>query len=189
MSELGPSGTGHPLGIISTPMGRAEKLLVSANRWTLISMLLTMACIVFANVILRYTTGESLVWGEEISRQLMIWITFLGAGMVLRFGGHVAVDSLHTSAGHFMARTIRTVIVAGIGLFCVAMTYFSSQYVWATRFQTTAATDISIAWVYLAMPVGFLLLFLHLLFIARRFIVSGQYAPSNELDPDSAASL
>jgi TRAP-type C4-dicarboxylate transport system permease small subunit len=162
---------------------------VAGNRWLLIVLLLAMACIVFANVVLRYTTGESLVWGEEISRQLMVWVTFLGAGMVLRFGGHVAVDSLHASAQPPLARAIRAVIVVGIGIFCLVMAYFSSLYVWATRFQTTAATEISISWIYLAMPVGFVLLFVHLLFIARGFIATGHYAQSDELDPDAAASL
>lgn len=170
-------------------MTRTERALVAGNRWLLIAMLIVMACIVFANVVLRYTTGESLVWGEEISRQLMIWVTFLGAGLVLRFGGHVAVDSLHAAVQPPLARAIRGVIVGGIGIFCLVMTYFSSLYVWATRFQTTAATDISISWIYLAMPVGFVLLFVHLLFIARRFIATGQYATSDELDPDAAASL
>lgn len=170
-------------------MGPFERALVAGNRWLLIVLLLTMACIVFANVVLRYTTGESLVWGEEISRHMMIWVTFLGAGLVLRFGGHVAVDSLHSAVRRPLARVIRFVIVAGIGVFCGVMTYFSSLYVWATRFQTTAATDISIAWIYLAMPIGFVLMFLHLLFIARRFIDTGHYATSAELDPDAAASL
>lgn len=170
-------------------MGPLERALVAGNRWLLIVLLLTMACIVFANVVLRYTTGESLVWGEEISRHMMIWVTFLGAGLVLRFGGHVAVDSLHSAVQRPLARVIRFIIVAGIAVFCGVMTYFSSLYVWATRFQTTAATDISIAWIYLAMPIGFVLMFLHLLFIARRFIDTGHYATSAELDPDAAASL
>jgi TRAP-type C4-dicarboxylate transport system permease small subunit len=169
-------------------VSRAERWLVAGNRWLLIAMLLAMSCIVFTNVVLRYTTGESLVWGEEIARQLMIWVTFLGAGLVLRFGGHVAIDNLHAAARPSLGRAIRALIVVGIGVFCLVMTYFSSQYVWATRFQTTPATGISFAWIYLALPIGFVLLFAHLLFIGRRFIASGEYARSDEIDA-SAASL
>ncbi len=54
--------------------------------------------IVFVNVVLRYTTGDSIVWAEEVARHLMIWVTFLGAGLVLRFGGHVAIDALHQAS-------------------------------------------------------------------------------------------
>jgi TRAP-type C4-dicarboxylate transport system permease small subunit len=170
-------------------LNRIERILVAFNRWLLILLLLAMACIVFANVVLRYTTGDSIVWAEEVARHLMIWVTFLGAGLVLRFGGHVAIDNLHQAVSSRAARLLRTLVVVGIGVFCLVMTYFSILYVWATRFQTTAATDIPIAWIYAAMPAGFLLMFLHLLFIVRGYIADGSYIESGEMDADSAASL
>jgi len=170
-------------------LNRIERVLVNCNRWLLILLLLAMACIVFANVVLRYTTGDSIVWAEEVARHLMIWGTFLGAGLVLRFGGHVAIDNLHQAVSTRAARWLRTVVVVGIGIFCLVMTYFSIFYVWATRFQTTAATDIPISFIYVAMPVGFLLMFVHLLFIVRGYIADGSYVESGEMDAEAAASL
>ena len=170
-------------------LNRIERILVACNRWLLILLLVAMACIVFANVVLRYTTGDSIVWAEEVARHLMIWVTFLGAGLVLRFGGHVAIDNLHQAVSTRSARWLRTVVAVGIGVFCLVMTYFSVLYVWATRFQTTAATDIPIAFIYLAMPMGFLLMFVHLLFIVRGYIADGSYIESGEMDAEAAASL
>ncbi len=170
-------------------LNRIERILVACNRWLLILLLVAMACIVFANVVLRYTTGDSIVWAEEVARHLMIWVTFLGAGLVLRFGGHVAIDNLHQAVSTRAARWLRTVVAVGIGIFCLAMIYFSILYVWATRFQTTAATDIPISFIYLAMPVGFLLMFVHLLFIVRGYIADGSYIESGEMDAEAAASL
>ena len=170
-------------------LNRIERILVACNRWLLILLLVAMACIVFANVVLRYTTGDSIVWAEEVARHLMIWVTFLGAGLVLRFGGHVAIDNLHQAVSTRAARWLRTVVAVGIGIFCLVMIYFSILYVWATRFQTTAATDIPISFSYLAMPVGFLLMFVHLLFIVRGYIADGSYIESGEMDAEAAASL
>ena len=170
-------------------LNRIERILVACNRWLLILLLLAMACIVFANVVLRYSTGDSIVWAEEVARHLMIWVTFLGAGLVLRFGGHVAIDNLHQAVSTRAARWLRTVVAVGIGIFCLVMIYFSILYVWATRFQTTAATDIPISFIYLAMPVGFLLMFVHLLFIVRGYIADGSYIESGEMDAEAAASL
>ncbi len=170
-------------------LNRIERILVACNRWLLILLLLAMACIVFANVVLRYTTGDSIVWAEEVARHLMIWVTFLGAGLVLRFGGHVAIDNLHQAVSTRAARWLRTVVAVGIGIFCLVMIYFSILYVWATRFQTTAATDIPISFIYLAMPLGFLLMFVHLLFIVRGYIADGSYIESGEMDAEAAASL
>jgi TRAP-type C4-dicarboxylate transport system permease small subunit len=168
---------------------RFERVLVAANRWFLILLLLAMSCIVFANVVLRYTTGDSIVWAEEVARHMMIWVTFLGAGLVLRFGGHVAIDNFHHVVGEQGAQVVRALVALSLGAFFLVEMYFSVLYVWATRFQTTAATGIPIAWIYAAMPVGFLLLFVHLLFIVRGYIGQGQYISSDEMDAESAASL
>ena len=170
-------------------LNKFERALVAANRWLLIVLLAAMACIVFANVVLRYTTGDSIVWGEEVARHMMIWVTFLGAGLVLRFGGHVAIDNLHHAVGPQAARWVRGLIVLLLAVFFVVMTVASSQYVYATRFQTTAATDISISYIYAAMPVGFVLMLVHLLFIARPYITAGSFAVSDEMDADAAASI
>lgn len=170
-------------------LDRIERALVACNRWLLIVLLLAMACIVFANVVLRYTTGDSIVWAEEVARHMMIWVTFLGAGLVLRFGGHVAIDNLHRAVSTKTAQRIRAVIVLGLAVFFVVMAVASSQYVYATRFQTTAATDIPISYIYAAMPVGFVLMLIHLLCIARGYVQAGDFAESDEMDADAAASI
>lgn len=170
-------------------LNRCETALVACNRWALILLLSAMSCVVFANVVLRYTTGDSLVWAEEVARHMMVWITFLGAGLVLRFGGHVAIENLHTALPSRSAMLVRALVALALGVFFLAMAYYAVRYVEATRFQTTAATDISIAWIYAVMPAGFVLLFVHLLFIVRGYVRAGSYAESSEMDGESAAAL
>lgn len=166
-----------------------ERGLVQANRWLLIVLLLAMAIIIFSNVVLRYTTGDSIIWAEEVARQMMIWVAFLGAGLALRFGGHVAIDNLHRAVSTRMARVLRGLVVVGLSVFFIFMAVASSDYVWRTRFQSTAATDISISFIYAAMPVGFVLMLVHLLCIARAYIADGSYEQSDEIDGEAAGSL
>ena len=68
--------------------------LVHLNRWVLIALMAAMAVLVFANVVSRYVFNYSFIWVEELSRYMMIWVGFLGAGLVLRVGAHIAVDVL-----------------------------------------------------------------------------------------------
>lgn len=170
-------------------LDRIEQGLVAFNRWILIVLLLAMACIIFTNVVLRYSTGDSIIWAEEVARHLMIWVAFLGAGLALRFGGHVAIDNLHRAVGTRTAQVLRTVVVVGLSVFFIFMTVASSDYVWRTRFQSTAATDIPMSFIYAAMPVGFVLMLVHLLFIARGYIADGSYVQSDEIDGEAAGSL
>src|SRR5690606_40144365 len=73
---------------------KAETIFIEANRWALIAILSLMAVLVFTNVCLRYFTNHSITWSDEVSRHLMIWLTFIGAGLTLRHGGLVAIDNL-----------------------------------------------------------------------------------------------
>jgi TRAP-type C4-dicarboxylate transport system permease small subunit len=87
------------------------------------------------------------------------------------------------------AQLLRALVLLCLALFFIFMTISSSDYVWRTRFQTTAATDIPISFIYAAMPVGFVLMLVHLLFIARGYIADGSYKESNEIDGEAAGSL
>src|SRR2546427_13310745 len=75
-------------------LDRFDRALLKANRWTLIVILAAMATMLFVNVVLRFTTDRSLLWVEEVSRYLLIWLTFLGGGPVLRYGGDPGIDTL-----------------------------------------------------------------------------------------------
>src|SRR5690606_3491469 len=87
-----PTASGFPAG--SRDVKAFERWFIEANRWALVLLLAAMSLIVFANVTLRYLTNFSITWSEEVARYLMIWMTFLGAGLTLRYGGHVAITNL-----------------------------------------------------------------------------------------------
>lgn len=169
-------------------MEAVERAFVAVNRWALIVLLAAMACIVFANVALRYLTNESLVWAEEVARHLMVWLTFLGAGLVLRFGGHIAIENLHDVLPGRAGMWLRAAIVAALLVFFSVMAWHGAQYTSIMRFQTTAATGISFGWVYLAMPLGFVLMIVHLLLVARRYVLERRVVGSDEIDAAAAGS-
>lgn len=170
-------------------MQALERAFVAANRWLLVVLLAAMSCIVFANVVLRYLTNDSLVWAEEVARHLMIWLTFLGAGLVLRFGGHIAIENLHDVLPGRVGRWLRGLIVVSLLVFFSVMAWQGALYTSVMRFQTTAATGISFGWVYLAMPLGFVLLIVHLLLVARRYVLERRAIESDEIDAESAATI
>ena len=56
--------------------------------------LATMVVLVFTNVVLRYIFNSGIATSEELSRWLLVWLTFLGAIVALREHAHLGVDSL-----------------------------------------------------------------------------------------------
>ncbi len=56
--------------------------------------LLVMVILVFSNVVLRYVFNSGIATSEELSRWLLVWLTFLGAIVALRQHAHLGVDTL-----------------------------------------------------------------------------------------------
>lgn len=164
-------------------MKRLEQAFVLLNGWAVILMLTGMAVIVGANISLRYLTSHSLPWADEAARYLMIWLTFIGAGLILRIGGHVAITNLQDNLPKTGQKLLRALIVLMLLAFFGFMVQVGWQYAQRMQYQVTPALRLPFLYVYAAMPVGFTLLIVHLLLIARPFIQAGNYKP---LDPSGS---
>jgi len=154
---------------------RFERIFVALNAWALIAMLSTMTLVIGANITSRYLFGQSVPWADEMARYVMIWLTFTGAGLILRGGGHVAITRLQDALPEPGQQILRAAIVLGLLVFFGFMVHVGLQYAQRMQFQLTPALRIPFVYVYAAMPIGFGLLIVHLLLIARGFITAGSY--------------
>jgi len=161
-----------------------DRILIRANRWCVIVLLAAMAVMVFANVALRFLTDHSILWVEETSRFLMIWLTFLGAGVVLRYGAHVGIDTLQERFPR-SAPLLRALIFCLLLSFFAAMVWLGVQYTLRTWAQTTPVLQIPYGAVYLAMPVGFALMIVHLLLMGVPYVRHRRFLSDDEFDADA----
>jgi len=162
-----------------------DRLLLAVNRWLVIALLAAMATMVFANVLLRFLTDHSILWVEEASRYAMVWLTFIGAGPVLRYGGHIGIDTLQQALPRAGA-ALRAVIFALLALFSGVMVVVGVRYAMLTWAQTTPVMQIPVGAVYLAMPAGFALLLIHLAVMFRGYVARRELLGDGEFDADAA---
>jgi TRAP-type C4-dicarboxylate transport system permease small subunit len=166
-----------------------ERYFLAANRWALILLLAAMSVIIFTNVVMRYTTSNSLEWAEEVSRHMMIWLTFLGAGPVLRYGGHIAVENLQDALPRSVAIAVRAFVAALLFAFFGFMVWYGWLYMERTMFQLTAVTQIPFAYIYSAMLFGGVLLIVHWLLVVRGYVMRREFASDAHFDANASASL
>jgi TRAP-type C4-dicarboxylate transport system permease small subunit len=139
-------------------------------------------------VVFRYVLGESLIWAEEICRYLIIWTTFLFAGTAFQRGEMVAVEMLVRA----VPGPLRKLLVAiGYGLSLVllaALVYYGWRFAELNARQTIPAADfiasaiagpgspidMSIFWIYVAVPVGSAILFVHIALALAAELVVGR---------------
>jgi TRAP-type transport system small permease protein len=58
----------------------------------LVLCLAAMCVMVFGNVVLRHFFNSGINVSEELSRFMFIWMTFIGATLAMRDGGHLGMD-------------------------------------------------------------------------------------------------
>jgi TRAP-type C4-dicarboxylate transport system permease small subunit len=139
-----------------------EKMLVRTNRTIVGLMMGVMFVLVFMNVVLRYCFGRSIATAEEISTFLMIWVTYLGAGLALREGRHAAIDLFQDLLPEKLRIAVRWALGGVILLFFLSLAYYGilfARFGWA---QETIATQIPQGIPYIGIPLGALLFGLHL---------------------------
>jgi TRAP-type C4-dicarboxylate transport system permease small subunit len=162
-----------------------DRRFLAINRALVIALLAAMAVMVFANVALRFLTDHSILWTEEASRYAMVWLTFIGAGPVLRYGAHIGIDTLERALPR-QAWIVRATIFALLAIFFAVMIVVGIRYSILTWAQTTPVLEIPIGAVYLAMPIGFALMLVHLALMARGYVARRELLGDGEFDADAA---
>ena len=75
-------------------MDRILDLYCTALKGVIALCLAVMVVLVFGNVVLRYGFNSGITVSEELSRWLLVWLTFLGAIVAVREHAHLGVDTL-----------------------------------------------------------------------------------------------
>lgn len=116
--------------------------------------------LLFVNVVMRYVFLLPIYWAEELARYLMVWMIFIGASQVSKFGGHVAVDIVPRFLSK-RSNTILTIIVNLICiLFCILLAYFSFKQMLRVKVahQVSPAMELPMWIAYLSIPLGVVLM-------------------------------
>jgi TRAP-type C4-dicarboxylate transport system permease small subunit len=75
-------------------MDRILDLYCTLLKGVIALCLAVMVVLVFGNVVLRYGFNSGITISEELSRWLLVWLTFLGAIVAVREHAHLGVDTL-----------------------------------------------------------------------------------------------
>lgn len=114
--------------------------------------------VLFAQVIARYVFGSPMLWPEEATVSLMIWITFLGLSYGVEHRLHVRMNSFVVKLPMRVQQVLAVLmdvimLVATIYLVPTAAAYFTSRST-----VISPSLGISYGFVYFCIPVGFILL-------------------------------
>lgn len=127
----------------------------------LIGLLVVMVVLTIWAVFARYVLNISPRWTEELSRFIYIWITFLGAFVVLTKDRHVSIDTFIERLPQRLFVAVDRVNVVLMLTFLFAMVRGGLQVSKMAMSQIAPGTGIRIGYVYTVIPISGTLMFVY----------------------------
>lgn len=166
-------------------MQRLRSSVDQVLKWLVIALMGVMVLNVLWQVFTRFVLRDPSSYTEELARYLLIWVGLLGAAYAASQKMHLAIDiltaRLHGRSRHYAEMFIYlctflfalTIMVIG-GIRLVNLTL--------TLNQISAALQIKLAYVYLALPLsGIIIMFYAAWFFAEqlRLLLDGKAIPDS----------
>jgi len=145
---------GDLLSSLSRALARLEDLLLAL-------MVGIMAVLLGLGVVLRYVFNDPLTWSEEFVVTLFVWSVMLCMPSALRRRMHIRIDALILRLGPVGRRVAGVLACSGAAVVFVAAVYAGWSHTANVASSNTPMLGYSVAWIFVAMPIGFALTLLH----------------------------
>ena len=113
----------------------------------------TMTAVTLLGVLFRYVMSSPFEWTEEIARFLMLSLCFIAINMAFRTKEHIAITSVVEILPPKAKKLLDYLIDILVCFFLILL--IKQGYLMTTRTLMSASTiNISMAWVYMFVPLG-----------------------------------
>ena len=142
------------------------------------ALFIVMTLIVWTQIFYRFFLKDGIIWAEEISKYLMVWMALFSAVLVYKDNGHIAIQ--------FFSKRIRSkwflggLQLLGTALFLMLIIVGWDYALFGRRF-ISPASGLRRFWPDLAIPVtGVLLVFFNIFHIVKLFRKSPSIADKED---------
>jgi TRAP-type C4-dicarboxylate transport system permease small subunit len=142
--------------------------------WGLALCLGVMTCIVFVSVLFRYVLNSPLTWTEELASLLFAWVTFVGAYVGFRSRSHISIDTLVIFLPPVVRLWVTRFVDVSVLLLLALFLWEGTSLTLTTWSLEFPAMEISRGYLYLAIPVGAVLMAFGMFEHWRKPQVAGQ---------------
>ena len=150
-------------------MGNIERVIAG-------SLLLIMTVLIFVNIVLRFFTGQTITWAEDISIYFMIIMTFFAGAQGTRKNRHIVMSALYESISGRLKKAFyffSLCVTSALSIFLFIMSIQVFNHIRLMR-GTIASMNIPKWWPYMIVSFAVLFMAIHFLQILVRFIRTGQ---------------
>lgn len=140
-----------------------EFLPIKFLNFIVVAMFSCMSIAVFIQIIFRYLLHQPIYWSEEFPRFILIWLTFLGSAIAMKNRSHLSISLLTNRLSVKKRITVQFFANLLSLLFISILVWGGIIITILTMPNRTAALQMPTGLVYLAVPVGGILMIIYLL--------------------------
>ena len=126
-------------------------------------LLLAMVVIMFSSVIWRYVLNAPLVWADQLSQWIFVWMTYIGVAVGYRLGMHIGVDIIVRRLPVLPRFVVANLVDLVVGLFLLVVIYQGYGITVRSLGQVYGALELPPSYMYAAAPVSCALMLIFML--------------------------
>ncbi len=140
-------------------------LLDKIAKWIVVFLMAFMSILAFSAVIFRFVLHSPLTWSEEAARYMMVWVTYIGAGIAIKRGRHIGVTLFVNKLPATLKKACIYIADIIVILFLLVLVVLGIQLLLILRTQTSPAMRLPMVIPYFAIPFGCFYMLLHLIYL------------------------
>ncbi len=145
----------RPPGALGAVVQKVDTLIRKLCAIILWLSLLSMLVPTTLNAGLRYLSNSSIVWSEQLVNCLFPWFVMAGAALAAQHSRHIGVELLPALLPRTATRWLRMLVHLVIIVACSVVVWLGSEITWLERSTSFTLIQVSQAWSYLALVVGY----------------------------------
>ena len=155
---------------------RLARAYVRVIETTGILTIAAVAVVAVLQVYFRYVVGASLYWSEELMRYMTIWMAFLLAGLAYSRGEMMGFTLFRDWLPAPLRGAVRLAVRVVIIVFLLTAAWYGFDFAFRTMNDLAIALQFSMFWVHLSVPVGCVLMAIH--------VAVSQFIPEADIAAD-----
>ncbi len=142
---------------------KASDTLNRLCEWLVVSLLLSLSILMVVAVFYRYALNNSIYWSGEVSRFLLVFVSFLGSSVAYKKSAHIGIDVFYERLGDRGKRVLRFIIALVFLGFWLLVLAESFRLMPTFMIQRTATLEIPYFYVFSIVPITAAIWIVHLL--------------------------
>jgi len=140
---------------------KLNNILVRINEFFLQVILSSVIIIGILQVFCRYLFNSSLMWSEEISRYMLVWIVFISLPIAVKSKKHISLNIFLQNCSPEIKKWMEIIInVIGI-IIIVILAIYGIKLVALAKLLKAASMNIQMNFIYIIVPITLIITVFH----------------------------